>query len=809
MDHIPWPEISASCSLEVIYLCDSEPEYDGLGFCDYPIRRGWSSFNEKFQWLDCSPILASIRAQNWLFFGLLREFLGDRFRKDDYWRRGARSSYLDTTVLPLRLSDLERSMRKLRTSTRDDWLQYERTRQRWNDAFLEAKVQNEMLNITLGRKGEKGNLLIALSSTILLHSLQRTVDKIFWQDDIVPIMNSVSISPAWFSVWQKFDAGWCNFQAGYIHRGYPPFLNHYTTGLSRQHGVGDHDRCNWDICVGNNVDEQSYQTKHVRERCTCQFVGPNSNVIKEIIRKDQIPLIKMSFMNGNLQLDVITANPSIEYFTISHVWSGGLGNFTQNTLPLCQLHRLYELLIALYNHRPQEPRTMLFGEGLLHAIEGSLYTLAHVLHQVVSSPSPAVSLLQSLNPFAEAKRRQRSVIFWMDTLCIPVGPAEKDLRGKAINSMALTYAAAQRCLVLDPELQRISTKGMSTVQMNAHVLCSPWLGRSWTYQEARLSRTWYAQFADGLYNPNSVENAALNHLLYIDWHLAKDDAHELASESIMWYHNMPSMRKTDIYTNQSDQLLNTPLLSFINLWNHMASRSTSKPEDIHSILANMTNLNASEVMVLPYEERMKAILRAQKALPAALLFTLAPKIQDRSNRWVPQYPQGLISELYGQLRPSQGGFLLDDSKTPVGYIVDSSVPRYSKLRLVDAIGLDDIWATFFPDQEKHCDQAPIDTTAPGELIAVCYIMGDLAESLSIKPMGRPFSGARFGLRKKDHSTLHLVYECTFRYYHYCPDSRVADQYPLVVATKTDPGTAFLIECGKFTSAFSLIAGCLI
>ena len=808
MDHIPWPEISASCSLEVIYLCDGEPDYDDLGFCDYPIRRGWSSSDDKFQWLDCSPILASIRAQNWLFFGLLREFLGDRFRKADFWRCGARSLVLDTTVLPLRLSDLERSMRKLRTSTHDDRLHYEGTRQRWNNAFLEAKVQSEVLDPALGRREAKGNLLIALSIRILLHSLKRTANRIFWQDDIVPIMNSISISPSWFCLWQKLDAGWCHFQAGHIYQRYPPFLNHYTTGLSRQHRVNDHDRCDWDICVGNNVDEQSYQTKHVREQCTCQFVGPNPMIVKEIIRKNQIPLVEMSFTDGNLQLDVVTANPSIEYVAISHVWSGGLGNFVQNTLPLCQLHRLYELLIALCDHRSQEPRTILFEKGLLHAMEGSLNTFAHVLHQVLSSPSPAIFLLQNFDPLAEAKR-QRSVIFWMDTLCIPVGPAEKDLRGKAINNMALTYAAAQRCLVLDPELQRISTKGMSTVQMNAHVLCSSWLGRSWTYQEARLSRSWFAQFADGLFNPNSVENAALNHVLYCDWHLAKDDAHELATESIMWYHNMPSMRKTDIYTNQSDQLLNTPLWSFINVWNHMASRSTSKPEDVHSILANMTNLSASEVMVLPYEERMKAILRAQEALPADLLYTLAPKIQDRSNRWVPQYPQGLISDLYGQLRPSQGGFLLDDSKTPVGYIVDSSVPRYSKLRLVDAIGLDDIWATFFPDQEKHCDQAPIDTTAPGELIAVCYIMGDLAESLSTNSMGRRAAGARFGLRKKDGNTLHLVYECTFHYTHYCADRREEDQYRLVIATKTDPGTAFLIECGKFLLVSSLIVSCLI
>ena len=98
-----------------------------------------------------------------------------------------------------------------------------------------------------------------------------------------------------------------------------------------------------------------------------------------------------------------------------------------------------------------------------------------------------------------------TVLFWMDTLCIPVGLENVALRVEAINRMDLTYAGARVVLVLDPELQRISREGLTQEQLCAHVLCSSWMNRCWTLQEARLSSNWVVQFADGIFNPRTAE----------------------------------------------------------------------------------------------------------------------------------------------------------------------------------------------------------------------------------------------------------------------------------------------------------------
>ena len=57
--------------------------------------------------------------------------------------------------------------------------------------------------------------------------------------------------------------------------------------------------------------------------------------------------------------------------------------------------------------------------------------------------------------------------------------------------MAKIYTGAMTVLVLDPELQHIKHQGMAIESVLAYVLCSAWMSRCWTLQEASLSRLWY------------------------------------------------------------------------------------------------------------------------------------------------------------------------------------------------------------------------------------------------------------------------------------------------------------------------------
>ncbi|KAL9599637.1 MAG: hypothetical protein Q9219_003721 [cf. Caloplaca sp. 3 TL-2023] len=388
----------------------------------------------------------------------------------------------------------------------------------------------------------------------------------------------------------------------------------------------------------------------------------------------------------------------------------------------------------------------------------------------------------------------------MDTLCVPVGPAFKKLRQKAIGSMALTYAAASKCLVLDPELSQISAKGLSGLQLNAHVLCSNWVRRSWTFQEAKLSRVWYIQFQDGLYNPNSIENANLEHRLYNHWNLDESDAHALASEAIIWYHDMPPARSLDLGQNQARrELLYIPTYLFETIWNNLVSRSTSKPEDIHGILANLLDLNATEVLAFPLEDRMKAILCDRETLSPGIVYSKGRKIQDPTNRWVPIFPStGYLSPSYGQMRRIDGGYLLDtENANPVGFIVDRSTPRYSKLRIVDSsVSTSTFWITFW----REDDGPKVDFEAPGDKLAVCYVLGDLKETIERRTASRRMQGARFALRRLEGETLHLVYEYSFSYGVQLrnPFLEKEEEYPIVHAKRTGENAVFQIDC-DFTS----------
>ncbi|KAL8918178.1 MAG: hypothetical protein Q9208_007530 [Pyrenodesmia sp. 3 TL-2023] len=810
MNHLPWPPNDEAPPLEIPYICDNLEDFDGLNFLEYPIRRGWSTPDDKFQWMTTSDLMVAKRVENWLFFGLLQVFLGDLFEKDDYITLSRRShtSILDTTKLPLRLSSLVRCVGNGDVRRNDVLLSREDLREMWDSAFLGAKLHNGVLNSLMDKKRvtsvETLDALetlrtVAAPVPILLQSLRRAVSQIFLFDEELPAMCLTDHGPAKLSVWRMLDTHQCQAQVKNFLSQYSPFVNHYLSGLPRKYLKADHHNCSWDRCVGNTVDEASYQPRHVKQSCRCQFAGPDTGLVCQLIRGNRIPLVVLRIVAGEPKLKLVPAELDTKYVTLSHVWAGGLGNFHRNEVPTCELLRLHGLLLDLDSFRPLEPGIMTFQFEQLDWFQTILAILSRVndFQKTITSyiKNWAAQTLQG-DDERSVSEASPPVYFWMDTLCIPVDPQHRELRIKAIGAMALVYAAAERCLVLDPELQHISMKGLDPVQVNAHVFCSTWLTRSWTYQEARLSRAWYVQFADGLYNPNSSANQALHHRLYGHWHVFRSDAHSLACEMISWYHDMPAVRKPDIIANQSTPILNDSTYAFITTWNHLASRSTSKMEDVHGILANTLDRSAEEVLRLPVEERMKAILRSHERLPAALIFNDAPKVKDLGSRWVPLHPERTrLSEGYGVLHPSKIGFFLDKVEGDfAGFLVDPSVPRYEKVQLIDPSLSGPLWITIC----QESDGPPRDQRAAGDVLAVCYVMGHLKKSSQDRKFDHRPAGARFALRRREGNTLHLVYEYTFLYSYDYPKILLKgkEDFNPVYAQSTGPEAEFHIDCGK-------------
>jgi hypothetical protein len=53
-------------------------------------------------------------------------------------------------------------------------------------------------------------------------------------------------------------------------------------------------RCSNEVCVANQIDESTYEAKHVSATCKCDHIGPPIDEIINIIEDNGIPLITIS-----------------------------------------------------------------------------------------------------------------------------------------------------------------------------------------------------------------------------------------------------------------------------------------------------------------------------------------------------------------------------------------------------------------------------------------------------------------------------------------------------------------------------------
>ena len=808
MDHVPYPNNAATPKLEVPYICDGLEDYDGLGFFDYPIRRGWCQSANRLGWMNCSQELAAKRAQNWLYFGLLCEILGQKYRKDSFLKAADNGYFINTNRLLNYLNSWAIAINRTKMVRGDAWRI--QTLKGSEDLFVEANLQaeilerafaSELLDRDFGSKILSSNFLQCQKTTlaikILLQTMRIAASNIGGLGDSVSAPDSDKISPSRLTISLMVQRKLCSKQIQDFYENYSAAMNFYLAALPRPFREDNHRACSVDKCVANNVDESRYKTQHTQELCECQFVGPNPHKIRELITDGEIPLIALGVSpSGDPELEVVKAQPGVKYTAISHVWSGGLGNFQTNELPRCQLLHLHDVLVNFREFKPQEslpgptiqwkriqwgvlPRWTRFTVPVLRVPRLSLLNLQKTLLLRLGFP---------------VNRRKGRIMLWMDTLCI-VGEADSVVRAKAILKMALTYAAAESVLVLDPELQNISQKGLPQEQICAHVLCCAWLTRSWTMQEARLSRRWCAQLADGFFDPANAETMAYsNYNPGIYYKSAGNIIAEFAREAIHWYNSMPVMRRYSLFLHP-DNVIEQPLVYFIQAWNELIKRQTSKPKDTHGIFANMLNLSASEVLALPHDQRMKAIFRAQEQIPLCLLYNPAPKIEDPHNRWIPDFPGGYALNLhYGVFNTNTGEILLNNwTATPIGFLANPSSPRTEKLRLVDSVTSEAIWI-------EHChDGAVFNFEAPGTA-AACYLLSDL-KSARLHPRNS-YLGARFGVQKREGMTVYLIYEHSFDFHlqhlEYSgsdPKDDVSD-YTVVEAEKIAADQKFQLVCGE-------------
>jgi hypothetical protein len=171
------------------------------------------------------------------------------------------------------------------------------------------------------------------------------------------------------------------------------------------------------------------------------YVGVSQNELTSILQSGFNPLIYYDADNTPEATKLVPATAGISYVAISHVWSHGLGNPHDNSLPQCQMRRISDLTNKLYSKSGSKP-----------------------------------------------------ILFWLDTVCFPVhSPKAADL---SIIFMRKTYADAGRVLVIDRHLAAVESKPLLRTECLTRILCSSGTRRLWTLQGGALAKSLCFQFAD-------------------------------------------------------------------------------------------------------------------------------------------------------------------------------------------------------------------------------------------------------------------------------------------------------------------------
>ncbi|KAK5463031.1 hypothetical protein LTS15_002743 [Exophiala xenobiotica] len=370
---------------------------------------------------------------------------------------------------------------------------------------------------------------------------------------------------------QMLGKGWCPNDLRRLHEHGSISLMYYASTLERKSPPGiSHRLCNDGGCQANYVRPETYETKH-REDCSgCNHIKPLINHAEEILRgsgHDGFPVLEVTPYGDSFNLEYVEFAGNLSFCAISHVWSDGLGNNETNSLPTCQVRRLYTVAQEILRR----------GQG------GS----------------------------------GKSCLIWIDTLCVP---RRQPFRKFAISRIATSFAKAKAVLVLDSELQQISSK-TAISEVLTRISCCGWMRRVWTLREGSLAApALNVQLADRAIALDSVVKQQRK-----DWQKRKLVTDSLASDTGIAYENLTVTRLA--YRKLSTSSMKSHAFGFA--LHSFAGRSTSWQGDEYlclGILLGLKPKSIEELYETPVDKRSEYLFSVLHKVPHGILFCPGAKL---------------------------------------------------------------------------------------------------------------------------------------------------------------------------------------
>ncbi|KAI1780621.1 hypothetical protein F4818DRAFT_12173 [Hypoxylon cercidicola] len=425
--------------------------------------------------------------------------------------------------------------------------------------------------------------------------------------------------------------------------------------------------CTAEKCLFRSMaTDNNYRTRHLcNNPRTCRSIGPQQDEVLDVLRseKNSIPLIKFSATPDN-ELDFkiiefdLRSNESMDFVTISHVWSDGWGNEEANELNVCQL----EFIKRQIKRATEDSRTP----------------------------------------------------FWMDTLLVPVKKVgEKELKKKALGQIFDIFDASSHTIILDNGLSQMEM-GDKPAETAMKILSSVWMRRLWTLQEAYLSRNIYIAFDE-----RELVDSSVIGLDEIEKDLDIRIADSATSGIIRMIREQLSSiimgeerreRNSNEQRRQNKKILREKAATVVaNAWRAARWRTTSKAEHEVLALATLLNLEAREIEDAGLDEPLREGVpedvnklerlvqifweeynrKYKNSIPSGMIFLPGEKLNIRGFGWAPRtwlsaheldYPDPLSFGSRGTalypgdgLRVSYPGFLLHpDSSSVRGKILGTT-----------------------------------------------------------------------------------------------------------------------------------------
>lgn len=613
MDHIEQVQDPTDGPLQI--PCLSPQPYDQLDYMSYPERAGWDKSRLwRGDFSQHPPRETAAFLQNWLYFGVLWEALGENGHKDNYVKpqhgtdHGIVTAKLLDAHLYQRAAYLKNLFQKDVSSGRATVNRIERCLTVLSWFCRRATCHGDPRpGFTVWPLSPEVDLSVRVLGQRLAVAMPALISVAFYLNHLGALVFPCGYLP----MARMAAAGWCPSEISMVSESFSSASAYYASQLRRPSRAVplDHSRCSNGVCVARQVDEDTYRTRHSTEDCRCELLGPPTHEIVSMIRSGRIPLLSIASTETSpyLKVNVESLRPGERYIAFSHVWSDGLGNPSTNRLPLCQLQRIRSLL--------EELAAGMSTADLVNRLAFS--TLWRKFH----GPS---------------------VRFWMDTLCIPVEPQYKEFRSLAIKKMKDVYEHAYRVAVLDAALEACSSRHYTEACMR--ISLSAWMRRLWTLQEGVLANRMCVKFADGFFDVRAAykardrERRGTGEALDVQKIFGTPSCD---ADSFHWKFRLlrvnvlgdPDPRMVYKTTDMGTPPEQRRCYAIMEAFSAALYRSTSKEADEFICFASLIGWDISLLKSRPLEEQMHALLSREAKLPQGLLFLAGPRMRHVGWRW--------------------------------------------------------------------------------------------------------------------------------------------------------------------------------